>query len=109
LAVLRLLVRARFRHQWRSWLVLCLLVALVSGLVLAGAEAGRRTATAFSRFEAAHGYDALVYTDHPVPKIASLPGRFGHADRCPRGRDTEVFVFASHQRQLFPRGAALLE
>jgi hypothetical protein len=52
---------------------LSLLVALVSGLVLAGVTAARRTATAFPRFEAAHGYDAFLYSESPIPTLASLP------------------------------------
>ncbi len=55
MAAVRLLLCARFRHRWRSWLSLFLLIALVSGLVLAGVVAGRRTATAFRRFEADAG------------------------------------------------------
>jgi len=74
LAALSLLLRARFRHRWRSWLLLCLLIALVTGLVLAAAVAGRRAATAFPRYEAAHGYDALVLAQRPLPKIAAMPG-----------------------------------
>jgi len=74
LVAVRLLLRARFRHRWRSWLSLCLLIALVSGLVLAGVAAGRRTSTAFPRFEAAHGYDANVFSAAPMPGIAALPG-----------------------------------
>jgi ABC-type lipoprotein release transport system permease subunit len=74
LAAVGLLLRARFRLRWRSWLSLCLLIALVSGLVLAGVVAGRRTAAAFPRFEAAHGYDAFVLSAAPIPKIAALPG-----------------------------------
>jgi ABC-type lipoprotein release transport system permease subunit len=74
LAAVSLLLRARFRLRWRSWLSLCLLIALASGLVLAGVAAGRRTATAFPRFEAAHGYDAFVLSAAPIPKIAALPG-----------------------------------
>ena len=62
-----------FRHRWRSWLLLSLLVALVSGLVLASAAAGRRTASAFPRFKAAHGYDAFLFTVTPKPKIAVRP------------------------------------
>jgi hypothetical protein len=54
-------------------MLLALLVALVSGLVLAGVAAGRRTATAFPRYEAAHGYDAFVYSERPMPKLATLP------------------------------------
>ena len=73
LALLRLLLRARFRHRWRSWLPLWLLVALASGLVLAGVAAGHRTATAFSRYEAVHGYDAYLFGFRPVPGITALP------------------------------------
>jgi ABC-type lipoprotein release transport system permease subunit len=72
-AVLRVLFRAEFRQRWRSWILLALLVALVSGLVLAGVAAGRRTATAFPRYEAAHGYDAVVYSEQPMPRLATLP------------------------------------
>ncbi len=73
-ALLGLLLRARFRQRWRSWLSLSLLVALASGLVLAAAASARRTAAAFPEFEAAHGYDALVLAEAPIPKIAALPG-----------------------------------
>jgi hypothetical protein len=74
LATLSLLLRVRFRHRRRSWLLLCLLIALVSGLVLAAAAAGRRTATAFPRYEAAYGYDAFVIAAAPLPRIAAVPG-----------------------------------
>ncbi len=70
---LRLMLRAGVRHRWRSWLALTLLIAVVVGLVLAGAATARRTATAFPRFEAAHGYDAFFYSAGPVPRAASLP------------------------------------
>jgi FtsX-like permease family len=72
-AALGMLLRAMFRHRWRSWLLLSLLVALVSGLVLASAATGRRTASAFPRFKAAHGYDAFLFTLTPKPKIAARP------------------------------------
>ena len=62
-----------FRRRWRSWLILVVLIAVVGGLVLAAAAAGRRTATAFPRFVAAHGYDVYIYNDTPVPKLSSLP------------------------------------
>ena len=74
MALVGLLVRARVRQRWRSWLLLCVLVALVSGLVLAAAASARRTATAFPRFEAAHGYDAFVLAGAPLPTMAALPG-----------------------------------
>ena len=48
-------------------------MALVSGLVLASAATARRTASAFPRFKAAHGYDAFLFTVTPKPKIATPP------------------------------------
>ncbi len=65
---------AEFRRRWRSWLVLAVLIAVVGGLVLAAAAAGRRTATAFPRFVTAHGFDVYVYNNQPVPGLARLPG-----------------------------------
>jgi hypothetical protein len=73
MAALAMLLRAMFRHRWRSWLLLSLLVALVSGLVLASAATGRRTASAFPRFKAAHGYDAFLLSLKPAPSIAARP------------------------------------
>ncbi len=61
------------RRRWRSWLILVVLIAVVSGLVLAAADAGRRTATAFPRFVAAHGYDVYIFNNQPVPSLARLP------------------------------------
>jgi ABC-type lipoprotein release transport system permease subunit len=73
LAVLALLLRAQLRHRWRSWLLLSLLIALVSGVVLATASAGSRTARAFPGYDAAHGYDAFFYSERPLPRVAELP------------------------------------
>ena len=73
MAALGLLLRATFRHRWRSWLLLSLLIALVSGLVLAGAATGRRTASAFPRFKAAHGYDAFLLSLVPAPRLIARP------------------------------------
>ena len=73
MAALGMLLRAMVRQRWRSWLLLSLLVALVSGLVLASAAACRRTASAFPRFKAAHGYDAFVLSLRPAPEIAARP------------------------------------
>lgn len=70
----QLVLAAQFRRQWRQWLALSLLIALVSGFVLAAAAAGRRTASAFPRFVASHGYDAVVYGSDPVPGLAAFPG-----------------------------------
>jgi hypothetical protein len=60
---------AGFRRQWRSWLLLSLLIAVATGFVLASAAAGRRTDSAFPRYVASHGYDAIVYTVQPMPKL----------------------------------------
>jgi hypothetical protein len=68
-----LICGARFRQYWKSWLVLSVLIAAVGGLVLAAASAGRRTAVAFPDFAARHGYDVVVYNDHPLPQLARLP------------------------------------
>jgi len=67
-----LVLVAGFRRQWRSWVLLGLLIAVVSGFVLASTAAGRRTDAAFPRYVASHGYDAIVYTVKPLPK--GLPG-----------------------------------
>jgi hypothetical protein len=68
-----LVFRAELRRRWRSWLALAGLIALVGGLVLGATAAGRRTATAFPRFVAAHGYDYAVVNTDPMPKLAKLP------------------------------------
>src|SRR6266536_215035 len=67
-----LVLVAGFRRQWRSWVLLGLLIAVASGFVLASTAAGRRTDSAFPRYVASHGYDAIVYTVNPLPK--RLPG-----------------------------------
>jgi len=74
LGAVSLVFRAEFRRRWRSWLILVVLIAVVGGLVIGAAAAGRRTATAFPRFVAAHGYDFLVFNLQPVPGLAELPG-----------------------------------
>jgi hypothetical protein len=68
-----LVVRAELRHRWRSWLALALLVAVVGGLVLAAAAAGRRTASAFPGYAATYGFDSFVYAGQPIAKLARLP------------------------------------
>jgi len=70
----RLVFGAELRRRWRSWLILVVLIALVGGLVLAAAAAGRRTATAFPRFVASHGYDVYIFNQKPVPGLSRLPG-----------------------------------
>ncbi len=68
-----LVFRAELRRRWRSWLALAGLIALVGGLVLGATAAGRRTATAFPRFVASHGYDYGVVNTQPMPRLAKLP------------------------------------
>lgn len=68
-----LVFRAELRRRWKSWLALAGLIALVGGLVLGAAAAGRRTATAFPRFVASHGYDYAVVNTQPMPQLAKLP------------------------------------
>src|SRR3984885_9660836 len=69
-----LVLTARARYYSRSWLLLGLVVAIATGFVLAAATAGRRADSAFPRFAASHGYDAIVYSAQPLPKLATLPG-----------------------------------
>jgi hypothetical protein len=68
-----MLARARLGRHWKSWLVLAALVALVGGFVMAAAATGRRTAAAFPSFAARHGYDAVVYSGHPLPELDRIP------------------------------------
>jgi ABC-type lipoprotein release transport system permease subunit len=66
------ILAARYRRHWQSWLLLALLVAIGTGIVLAAVTAGRRADSAFPRFVAAHGYDAIVYSGQPLP-LERLP------------------------------------
>jgi hypothetical protein len=70
---LGMVFRAELRRRWRSWVAVVLLVSIVGGIVLTAAAAGRRTASAFPNFVAAHGFDSIVYTVRPAPAIAGLP------------------------------------
>ena len=74
MGAVRLVFGAELRRRWRSWLILVVLIAVVAGLVLAAAAAGRRTATAFPRFVASHGYDVYIFNQKPVPGLSRLPG-----------------------------------
>ena len=67
-----IILAARFRRGWRAWLLLTLLITVGTGLVLSAVTAARRAGTAFPAFVAAHGYDALVYSERPLP-LATLP------------------------------------
>ncbi len=73
MGAVRFVARAEFRHRWKSWLSLAVLVAVVGALVLATAAAGRRTASAFPRFAAQYGYNSMVYAAEPIPKLTKLP------------------------------------
>jgi hypothetical protein len=68
-----MVLRARLRQYWKSWLALSVLVAVVGGFALAAAVTARRTAAAFPGFVARHGYDVVVYAGHPLPQVARLP------------------------------------
>lgn len=63
---------AEVRRRWRAWLVMAALIAVVGGLVLFATAAGRRTASAFPSFVAAHGFDAAVYSNQPLPTLSKL-------------------------------------
>ena len=69
----RMVFGSEARHRWRSWLALALLVALVGGVVMAAAAAGRRTSSAFPRYSAVYGYDTVAYTFKPLPGLPRLP------------------------------------
>lgn len=73
MGAVRLVFRAELRRRWPSWLAISLLVALVGGFVLAVTAAGRRTESAFPRFVAKYGFDAVGYATRPVPRLATLP------------------------------------
>lgn len=74
MGAVRLVLGAELRRRWRSWLLLVVLIAVVAGLVLAAAAAGRRTATAFPHFVASYGYDVYIYNQKPVSGLSRLPG-----------------------------------
>jgi hypothetical protein len=74
LGAVLLVFRAEFRRRWQSWLILVVLIAVVGGLTLGAVAAGRRTASAFPRFVAAHGYDVYIFNNKPLPDLARLPG-----------------------------------
>lgn len=64
-----LVLRARFRHRWRSWLAVAVVISVIGGAVLAAAAASRRTESAFPAFVTAHGFDAEVYSTQPAPQM----------------------------------------
>ena len=74
LGALGMVLWAQLRRHWRPWLAMAILISVVAGVVMATVAAGRRTDSAFRGFVAAHGFDALVYSNSPQPKISRLPG-----------------------------------
>src|SRR2546425_853185 len=68
-----MVLHVRLRQHWKSWLAMAALVTLVGGFVMAAAATGRRTTAAFPGFVARHGYDAVVYSGHPLPELARFP------------------------------------
>jgi hypothetical protein len=74
MAFLGLMLRSGLRQRWKSWLALSLLTAVVVGVVLAGAQTARRTSTAWSRYEAAYGFDTFAFSANPIHDASSLPG-----------------------------------
>jgi len=116
-----MLLRARLRQHWTSWLALAALVTLAGGLVMAAVPTGRRPAAAFPDFVARHGYDAIVYSARPLPELARIPqvalvtpvrGPFTAMPRCAPCRkpiDPGSFtVLRSSARQTDPDGPAAL-
>lgn len=68
-----MLLRTQLRQHWKSWLALAALATVAGRFVLAAASTARRTAAAFPDFTAQHGYDAIVYSAHSLPTLASIP------------------------------------
>jgi FtsX-like permease family len=115
-----LVLRGRFRQYGKSWLVLGLLVAVAGGFVLAAAAAGRRTAAAFPGYVARHGYDLVVYSAQPLPKLATLPdvrsvtpvqvtaGGQPRCASCRRPIDNPNFLINEVPPRVLPRMVTLL-
>ena len=64
-----LVLVAGFRRQWRSSVLLGLLIAVASGFVLASTAAGRRTDAAFPRYVASLGRVAKLAAGRPGPLL----------------------------------------
>ena len=76
-----LLLRAEFRRRWRSWLLIAVLLAIVGGVVLGAAAAGRRTVSAFPSFVSKYGFDAAVYVQAPLPASTRFPSEVASVTR----------------------------
>src|SRR5215469_15145345 len=72
MAAVWLMVRARLRTRWRSWLSLAVLAGLAGGLVIAVAAGARRTDAAYPALVAwSASPDALVAAgDERVPQVS---------------------------------------
>ncbi len=88
LAVVRMLFSTEARQRWRSWLLLGGLVALTTGLVLAGVSAGRRTAAAFPQLRGGpwlrrrHLQQQAVAADRSTARSQVGDGAQRSRDRC---------------------------
>ena len=95
-----MVLRARFRQYWKSWLALSLLVAAAGGFVLTTASAGHRTAHAFPDFAARHGYDVIVYSENEAAAAEHAAARFlGDAGAGDRQRYRWLRVLPQADRQ----------
>jgi hypothetical protein len=82
MGAVRLVFGARWRCHWRAWLGLALLVALVSGLVMAAGAAGRRAGQAFPGYLARHGLRChRLYRDPGTRVALTTAGYLGSGSR----------------------------
>lgn len=65
--------RTEVRRRWRSWLALSVLIAVVGGLAMGAAAAGRRTASAYPQYVTKYGFDAVIYSTRPLTGLGKLP------------------------------------
>jgi ABC-type lipoprotein release transport system permease subunit len=115
-----MVLRGRFRQYWKSWLVLCGLVAVAGGSVLAATAAGSRTAAAFPGFTSRHGYDVILYSGQRLSQLSQLPGATSvttvpvpisgavGCGSCHTPIDTENFLINEVPPRQLPRMVSLL-
>ena len=68
-----MVLRARFRQYWKSWLALSLLVAVAGGFVLTTASAGHRTAHAFPSSRRGMATTSSCTAGRQLPQLSRLP------------------------------------
>ena len=75
MAAVLMLVRARLRRRWRSWVALTMLLGVAAGVVMTAAAGARRTDTAYPRFlQWSRSEDLLVSVDDSqAAAVARLP------------------------------------